>query len=100
MAQATVEITQSGPAGQIIYREDRIAIRFDWEFAGTERALAFVYGLPARAWDERHPGARGRQSEIYDMVCAEIIRQKAQGSVCEIDLVGGVITVMRPSSLG
>jgi hypothetical protein len=98
MAEATVEITQSGPGGQIFYHEDQVVIRFHWEFAGSQQALALVFGSPARTWNEEHPGAKGRQAEIYDKVCAEIIRQKASGSLCEIDLEDGLITVMRPSS--
>jgi hypothetical protein len=98
MGVATVEITQTGRGGRIIYREGQIVIRFDWEFAGSDRVLALVFGSTARAWDENHPAARGRQAEIYDRVGAEIIGQKAPGSVCEIDLEKGLITVMDPGS--
>jgi hypothetical protein len=100
MAESRVEISQNGRAGQILYYEDQTVIRFDWEFAGSPRALVLVFGSPARVWDEKHPGARGRQAEIYGTICAEIVRQKAPESSCEIDLEDGVITVISPSASG
>ena len=32
-AGGSVEITQTGPGGAILYQEDRFAVRFSWEFA-------------------------------------------------------------------
>jgi hypothetical protein len=100
MTEGRVEISQNGRAGQILYYEDQTLIQFDWEFAGSPRALVLVFGSPARVWDEKHPEARGRQAEIYGRICAEIIRQKAPESSCEIDLEDGMITVISPGASG
>jgi hypothetical protein len=98
MVEGTVEIIQNGRGGSILYYEDRVLVRFSWEFAGSPEALVLVFGSPARAWNEDYPTAQGRQAEIYDAVSAEIVRQKAPGSLCKIDLEDGVITVMQRGS--
>lgn len=83
----SVEITETGPGGSVLYVEDRLVVRFSWEFARSP-ALVLVFGPPARGWE----GAR--QAEIYDFVAAEIVRQKAPGRAYEIDLKEGVITIL------
>ena len=83
----SVEITEAGAGGSILYAEDRFAVRFSWEFARSP-ALVLVFGPPARGWE----GAR--QAEIYAFVAAEIVRQKAPGRAYEIDLDEGVITIL------
>lgn len=86
-AGGSVEITQTGPGGAILYQEDRFSVHFSWEFASPP-ALALIFGPPARSWE----GAR--QAEIYDFVAAEIVRQQAPGRAYEIDLEAGVITIL------
>jgi len=86
-SDGSVEITETGPGGAILYQEDRLAVRFSWEFA-TSPALVLVFGPSARGWE----GAR--QAEIYDFVAAEIVRQRAPGRAYEIDLEEGVITIL------
>lgn len=87
----SVEITETGPGGAILYQEDRFAVRFSWEFASAS-ALVLVFGPPARGWE----GAR--QAEIYDFVAAEIVRQRAPGRAYEIDLEAGIITIYERGS--
>ena len=91
-AGGSVEITQTGPGGAILYQEDRFAVRFSWEFASPP-ALALVFGPPARSWE----GAR--QAEIYEFVAAEIVRQQAPGRAYEIDLEAGIITILERAAL-
>jgi len=88
----SVAITESGPGGQILYREGGHSIRFDWEFAAGP-TLALIFGPPARGWDESHPWASGRQAEIFAYVGAEIIRQKAPNAGCLFDLETGDMSI-------
>lgn len=85
-ARATVEITQNGPGGSVIYTEGDRIVPFFWEFA-LSPALVLVEGPSALRWDG------GRQAEIYDFVASEIVRQKAVGRAYEIDLENGIITI-------
>jgi hypothetical protein len=88
-----VEITENGRCGEIFYREAGLVVPFYWEFAASP-SLVIVSGPPAGSWDRDHPGATGRQEEIYRTVGAEIIRQKAPRCRCEFDLEEGWITVL------
>ena len=91
---ASVEITQSGRGGSIIYREGDDEIRFDWEFA-MEPALALLWGPTQAQWDAQFPWAAGRQSTIYDFVGREVVRQKAPDRTFECDLDSGTLEILR-----
>ncbi len=93
---ATVEIATSGRGGSIHYREGGNTAAFDWEFAASP-AIALIFGPTAQAWDQQYPWAAGRQAEIYDFVGAEVVRQKAEGARCEVDLESGTISVIQDS---
>ncbi len=82
----SVEITENGPGGSILYQEEGLAVRFSWEFAASP-VLALVFGPEARHLDGE------RQAEIYEFVAAEIIRQRAPGRRAAIDLEAGLITI-------
>src|SRR5262245_17697429 len=75
-AFGAVEIAQSGRGGSIAYREGANTVAFDWEF-GASPAIALIFGPAAQTWDRHYPWAAGRQAEIYDVVGAEAVRQKA-----------------------
>lgn len=53
-----------------------------------------IWGTKKRTWDVCHPWAAGCQSEIYDFVAREVIRQKALTSNFKIDLESGTITIL------
>jgi hypothetical protein len=92
----SVDITQTGRGGSIYYREGGNSIEFGWEFAASP-AIALVFGPPGHGWDKAYPWARGRQAEIVAFVGSEIVRRKAPGAACEIDLVSGDMTIVRKS---
>ncbi len=82
----SVEISQDGRGGGILYRETGVGeFQTWWEFAGgNDGVLAFMSVPPSAYWDARVPWASGRRDEILARIGAEIIRQKATGYVCEI----------------
>ena len=90
---AIVDITITGRGGGITYREGDHRIEFDWEF-GMSPAVALVWGPKRAEWDDQYPWARGRQSAIYDVVGAEVVRQKASGGAFEYDLDLGHLTIL------
>ncbi len=94
---SSVEIIDSGRGGRLLYHEAGNFIRFDWEFAAGP-TLALIFGPPAGGWDETYPWASGRQAEIYALVGAEIIRQKAPGFGCAFDLATGDMSIGPKSS--
>jgi hypothetical protein len=87
-----VIISQGFRGGTLSYREGDHEAPFDWEFCG--RAAVIVWGTKKRTWDVCHPWAAGRQSEIYDFVAKEVIRQKAPTSNFKIDLESGTMTIL------
>ena len=89
-----VEIQDGGRAGSISYHEGLHTASFSWEFASPP-ALAFISGPKASEWERACPWARDRQAEIYAHVAREVVRQKAPDCRFEIDLPGGVITVIQ-----
>jgi len=93
MTDPKVEITQSGRGGTIYYHEETRTISFEWEFAASP-ALAVIRGPSAAVWDQMHVWAAGRQEEIYDLVGAEVLRQKAPGYKFSADLENGTITIL------
>jgi len=93
MPDHSVEITQSGRGGSIYYHEGTRTISFQWEFAASP-ALAVIIGPSAAVWDQMHIWAAGRQEEIYDLVGAEVLRQKAPGYKFSADLANGTITIL------
>lgn len=99
MPYRRLEITESGRGGSIYYHEDEHTARFDWEFA-LPPALAIIMGPKAEVWDRAHPWAAGRQAEIYAFVGEEVIRQKAGGTRCEIDLANGIMSLVNKSAGG
>jgi hypothetical protein len=90
----SVDISQSGRGGTVIYREGDHAIRFDWEFA-MEPALALLWGPPRAQWDTDFPWAVGRQSAIYDFVGREVVRQKEPDRTVNCDLDSGTLEILR-----
>ncbi len=88
-----VHITITGRGGGITYREGDHRIEFDWEFAMSP-AVALIWGPQRAEWDGQYPWARGRQAAIYDIVGAEIVRQKASGGAFEYDLELGHLTIL------
>jgi hypothetical protein len=98
LAPGTVEITETGPGGQIQYHEAGNRIRFDWEFGGGS-TIALIFGPRASGWDSLYPWASGRQAEIFAFVGSEIIRQKAPNAGCEFDLDTGDMSI-GPKSRG
>jgi hypothetical protein len=88
-----VDITISGRGGGITYREGGHRIEFDWEF-GMSPAVALVWGPKRVEWDGQYPWASGRQAAIYEVVGAEIVRQKAPGGAFEYDLELGHLTIL------
>jgi hypothetical protein len=93
MPGSTVEIATSGRGGSIFYREGENTAAFDWEF-GASPAIALIFGPTAQTWDRQHPWAAGRQAEIYDLVGAEAVRQKAAEARFDVDLESGTISVL------
>jgi hypothetical protein len=89
---AEVIISQGFRGGALSYREGDHEVPFDWEFCG--RAALIIWGTKKRTWDVSHPWAAGRQSEIYDFVAKETIRQKAPTSNFKVDLESGNITIL------
>jgi hypothetical protein len=92
MHPAEVTISQKGRAGSLSYREGDQEVPFQWELGGT--SVAYIWGTKKYVWDIRHPWAAGRQSEIFDFVANEVIRQKAAECGFRIDLDGGTITIL------
>jgi hypothetical protein len=93
---ATVEIEQSGRGGSIYYREDKHSITFGWEFASPP-ALALIFGPTSQVWDSAHPWAAGRQREIFELVGAEVVRQKAPGYYFDYDVESGLMSILKRS---
>lgn len=92
-APIVVDITISGRGGGITYREGDHRIEFDWEFAMSP-AVVLIWGPKRVEWDGQYPWASGRQPAIYDVVGAEVIRQKAPGGAFEYDLELGHLTIL------
>lgn len=87
-----VIISQGLRGGTLSYWKDDHEVPFDWECCG--RAAVMIWGTKKRTWDVCHPWAAGCQSEIYDFVAREVIRQKALTSNFKIDLESGTITIL------
>jgi hypothetical protein len=87
-----VIISQGFRGGTLSYREGDRELPFDWEFCG--RSALIIWGTKKRTWDVCHPWAAGCQSEIYDFVAREVLRQKAPTSNYKIDLESGTITIL------
>ncbi len=92
MPRSEVIIAQRFRGGTLSYREGEHDLPFDWELCGS--AVVIIWGTKKRTWDVNHPWAAGRQSEIYDFVAREVIRQKASTSNFKIDLESGTITIL------
>lgn len=92
MPEASVTITTEGRGGSIHYHEGDETVAFHWEFA-LPPALALIFGPPAAGWDRSRPWAAGRQAEIYEFVGREVVRRKAAGYTCDLDLERGIIEV-------
>ncbi len=87
-----VIISQGFRGGTLSYRKGDHEVPFDWECCG--RAAVMIWGTKKPCWDVSHPWAAGRQSEIYDFVAKEVIRQKALTSNFKINLESGTITIL------
>jgi hypothetical protein len=92
MQTSEVTISKMSRAGSLSYREGNNEVPFRWELGGT--SVAFIWGTKKHVWDVQHPWAAGRQSEIYDSVAKEVIRQKSANCGFRIDLDGGTITIL------
>jgi hypothetical protein len=88
-----VDISITGRGGGITYREGENRVEFDWEFA-ISPAVALIWGPKRVEWDAQFPWAKGRQSAIYDLVGAEVVRQKAADGAFEYDLELGHLTIL------
>lgn len=88
-----VDITITGRGGGITYLEDDHSIPFDWEF-GMSPAVVLIWGPKRLEWDGQYPWASGRQASIYDVVGAEVVRQKVPGGAFEYDLDLGHLTIL------
>jgi hypothetical protein len=94
MPHSEVIISHRFRGGTLSYREGDHEIPFDWELCGS-RAAVMIWGTKRPTWDINHPWAAGRQSEIYDFVAKEMIRQKAgPASNFKIDLESGTMTIL------
>ena len=91
MPQSEVIISQRFRGGTLSYRSDGHEVPFDWECCGREAVI--IWGAKKRAWDVSYPWAAGLQSEIYDFVAKEVIRQRASTSTFKIDLESGTIII-------
>jgi hypothetical protein len=93
-----VDIVTDGRGGSIVYREGDNRIDFSWEFA-MPPSVALIFGPSARAWDRNMPWAAGRCAAIYNIVGAEVVRQKVEGGhyrlEIELDTNIGIIDVYR-----
>lgn len=98
MTDFVVDIVTEGRGGAIVYREGDNHIDFGWEFA-MPPSIALIFGPSARAWDRNMPWAAGRCAAIYNIVGAEVVRQKVQGGhytlSIELDSDIGIIDVLR-----
>ncbi len=98
MTDFVVDITTDGRGGSIVYREGENHINFSWEFA-MPPSVALIFGPSPRAWDHNLPWAMGRCSKIYDIVGAEVVRQKVEGGAYSLsidpDSHTGIIDVYR-----
>lgn len=102
MPDFVVDIVTDGRGGSIVYREgagvDENRIEFSWEFA-MPPSVALIFGPSARAWDRNMPWAAGRCAAIYNIVGAEVVRQKVAGGdytlAIELDTNIGIIDVHR-----
>jgi hypothetical protein len=94
MPSAEVIVKESGRGGSIYYREGDQSIPFDWEFA-LPPTLALIWGPKAADWDRSFPWAAGRQQAVYDLVGAEVVRQKASGCHFNYDLEAGTLDIIR-----
>jgi hypothetical protein len=92
MPHSEVIISQRFRGGTLSYWRDDNEVPFDWECCGS--AAVMIWGTKKRAWDVSYPWAVGRQSEIYDFVAREVIRQQNTNSSFKIDLESGTITIL------
>lgn len=92
MPHSEVIISQRFRGGTVSYREGDHEVPFDFEFCGRDAVI--IWGTKKPCWDVCHPWAAGRQSEIYDFVAKEVIRQKAPTSNFKIDLESGTMTIL------
>ena len=94
MSRPTLDVSQEGRGGGMTYREGEHTHSLSWEFA-LDPAIVLIFGTRREHWDRQYPWAVGRQEEIYAFIGEEVVRREVPGGDFELDLAGGVITILR-----
>jgi hypothetical protein len=81
----SVVIHEHGRCGRIDYCEGDQLASVDWELGGGD-VVAIIMTTSPDKWDKLYPWAAGRQIEILRRIGAEVVAQKAQGCVVDLDL--------------
>ncbi|MBK7753720.1 MAG: hypothetical protein IPI41_14270 [Flavobacteriales bacterium] len=79
-----VDITESGRAGTVTYRDGAGTLSFYWEFGGGD-VVAIIQVNDAAAWSAGRSWNAGERAGILRFVADEVIRRKAPGCRAEID---------------
>lgn len=87
-AHRSVDITENGRTGSVVYREPAGSLSFYWEFGGGD-VVALVQVEDHAALDA--PWIAGRRADILHFVAHEVIRQKAPKCRAEINEAAGEI---------
>ncbi len=88
----SVDISENGREGSVVYHDHEGSLTFYWEFGGGDVLATIGVGTGAE-WSRKHPWAAARRTEILQRVASELIRQKAPTSRAEIDDLRGFINL-------
>ncbi|MEO8068286.1 MAG: hypothetical protein ABI599_11390 [Flavobacteriales bacterium] len=88
----SVRIEEQGRSGSVIYNDPAGSITFYWEFGGDD-VIAIVTVGTADTWRQQHPWAVDRRADILRFVAHEVVRQKAPGSIAQLDDAAGYIHI-------
>jgi hypothetical protein len=92
----SVTITQQGRGGTVTYQEAGGSIPMSWEFGG-EDVIAIINFADEPTWRAQYPWAAARRTEIVRRIADEAIRQRAPGSLAQIDERAGRIHLRQSS---
>ena len=92
----SVDITEQGRSGSVVYRELAGSLSFFWEFGGGD-TVAIVQVTDIDAWKAPPSWLAGRREEVLRFVADEVVRQKTPGNHAEIEVAEGVILIKQGS---
>jgi hypothetical protein len=93
----TIEVSEEGRSGRVLYRDPDGELSFYWEFGGGDAVAIVNVGTPVE-WQERHPWAARRRAGILAYVAQELVRRKAPTCRPEIDDAAGVLYLRQTGS--